>query len=178
MKGGLFMAGFSLILVFFSIFTIGAIFLLTFCITLIIGYVLLSISLTCLAKNNGYGEYAVLAWIPPLNFFLIGLLCGDVNFLNLLRVKANIFSVLSIISFLAFAILFLFFGIDYFTIELIMLGLFFMSYLHITYGLLRKIHKSSAPYLTFLAAVFPIIPIAFIFVKRNTVFEDELYIEE
>ena len=97
------------------------------------------------------------------------MLCGDVEFLNLTKVKGVILSVLMIVSF---------FAINLNTFGMIMALVFMMSFLHVSYGLLRKIHKPSAPYMTFLAAIFPIIPIAFIFVKRNTIFQDELYIEE
>lgn len=171
------MAGFSIVLVGFSLFTIGVFLLLAFCITAVIGYVLLAISLTCLAQNNGYGKYAVLAWIPILNFALIGLLCGEVKFLNLVKVRGTIFSVLSIVSFLTLSIMLLFLDLNFFTIELIMLCMFFMSYLHISYGLLRKINKSFAAGMTFLAAVCPIITIVYVFIKRNVIFEETYIVE-
>ena len=132
----------------FFIITVGLFAVVAFCIGALICYGLLSVSLTCLAKNNGYGKYAILAWIPLLKFLLVGMLCGDVEFIN------------------------------FNTFGMIMALVFMMSFLHISYGLLRKIHKPSAPYMTFLAAVFPIIPIAFIFIRRNVIFEDELYIEK
>ena len=152
----------------FFIITVGLFAVVAFCIGALICYGLLSVSLTCLAKNNGYGKYAILAWIPLLNFLLIGLLCGDVEFLNLAKVRGVILSVLMIVSF---------FAINLNTFGMIMALVFMMSFLHVSYGLLRKIHKPSAPYMTFLAAIFPIIPIAFIFVKRNVIF-DESYIAE
>jgi hypothetical protein len=153
----------------FFIITVGLFAVVAFCIGALICYGLLSVSLTCLAKNNGYGKFVILAWIPLIKFLLVGMLCGDVEFLNLAKVRGVILSVLMIVSF---------FAINFNTFGMIMALVFMMSFLHISYGLLRKIHKPSAPYMTFLAAVFPIIPIFFIFIRRNVIFEDELYIEK
>ncbi|EFM40165.1 hypothetical protein HMPREF0379_0089 [[Eubacterium] yurii subsp. margaretiae ATCC 43715] len=152
----------------FFIITVGLFAVAAFCLGALICYGLLSVSLTCLAKNNGYGKYALLAWIPLLKFLLVGMLCGDVEFLNLTKVRGVILSVLMIVSF---------FAINLNTFGMIMALVFMMSFLHVSYGLLRKIHKPSAPYMTFLAAIFPIIPIAFIFVKRNVIFEETYIVE-
>ena len=52
-------------------------------VVLIATYLLTGISLYKLAMNNGHQDKAILAWIPVVNLYLVGLLAGDTKLLSI-----------------------------------------------------------------------------------------------
>ena len=63
----------------------------------VVFYVIFSIGLYTLAKNNGYEDKAFFAWIPVLNTYLMALLAGDINIFGKIYLEAHISGILSII---------------------------------------------------------------------------------
>ena len=52
-------------------------------------HILNAMALFELAKNNGYEDIAVLAWIPFINMYLVGIMSGGINFVGVQRINGN-----------------------------------------------------------------------------------------
>lgn len=79
-----------------TIFAVGGVILFIVFAILIALYVIESLALYTLAKNNGHQDKAVLAWIPFVNQGFYGFLAGDQNIFGT-NVQGIILGVLMII---------------------------------------------------------------------------------
>lgn len=173
-KGGI-MA--EIITIFFSM-------MLIFISIALVFYVIFSIGLYTLAKNNGHEDKAFFAWIPVLNTYLIALLAGDINIFGKIYLEAHISGILAIIltfsgtiianigSYINSGMLFLL------TFTIYICSFILMIYIY--YNLLKNIDSNNATLLTIVSFLVPIVFPIYIFVKRNTIFEDkyEYYFED
>ena len=129
-----------------TVFAVGGVILFIVFAILIALYVIESLALYTLAKNNGHQDKAVLAWIPFVNQGFYGFLAGDQNIFGT-NVQGIILGVLIC-------------GITvaYFTLN----------------GLYKKMRNSSDPtVIAVLSAIIPLIRIIYVFIHRNDIFEED-----
>lgn len=151
----------------FSMILAGGIIILILVFAILIAfYVLESMALYTIAKNNGQQDKAVLAWVPFVNQGFYGFLAGDQNIFGT-TVQGTILGVLMII----FPILtsrvngFLFYIVGICGIVIAYFTLL---------GLYKKLNHSSDPTaLAVVSAIFPPVRIVYVFVHRNDTLTEE-----
>ena len=144
-----------------TIFAVGGVILFIVFAILIALYVIESLALYTLAKNNGQQDKAVLAWIPFVNQGFYGFLAGDQNILGT-NVQGIILGVLMITARVS-GFLFYIVGICGITVAYFTLN-----------GLYKKMKNSSDPtVIAVLSAIIPIIRIIYVFIHRNDILEED-----
>lgn len=149
-----------------TVFAVGGVILFIVFAILIALYVIESLALYTLAKNNGHQDKAVLAWIPFVNQGFYGFLAGDQNIFGT-NVQGIILGVLMIIfpivtarvsGFLFYIVAICGITVAYFTLN----------------GLYKKMRNSSDPtVIAVLSAIIPLIRIIYVFIHRNDIFEED-----
>ena len=115
-----------------------------------------------LAKNNGYEDIAVLAWIPFINMYLVGIMSGGINFVGVQRINGNILGlILAIAPLIIDRIPFISFLLWIVFIIIIQLQALFNFY--------SRIDKSIAILIAILGTIIFTLPaaIVYLFTKRN-----------
>ena len=125
-------------------------------------YVINALALYTLAKNNGYENMSILAWIPFANMYLFGLLSGDIELFKKQKLEGNILgillAVLPIVT--GFPVLGFFAWIA-----------FLVLYAHAIYYLLNKIDQSTALVLTLVSFFIPLVLVIYLFIKKDSIFD-------
>ena len=151
---------------FATLLAVGGIILFFVLAILIALYVIESLALYTLAKNNGQQDKAVLAWIPFVNQGFYGFLAGDQNIFGTV-VQGTILGVLMIVFpiLTSFAKGFLFYvvGICGITVAYFTLN-----------GLYKRMRNTGDPtVVAVISAIIPIVRIIYVFVHRNDIFEED-----
>ena len=142
-------------------FLFSLILLVSFAIFLTL-HILNAMALFELAKNNGYEDIAVLAWIPFINMYLVGIMSGGINFVGVQRINGNILGlILAIAPLIIDRIPF---------ISFLLWIVFIIIQLQALFNFYSRIDKSIAILIAILGAIPPTSPIAiiYLFTKRNT----------
>lgn len=135
-------------------------------IIVVVLYVLLALGLSTLAKNNGYEDKAILAWIPFANLYLLGLMSGDARIFNSFDLKADVVGILLAVGPLVTAIPIIGF--------IVSIAIFIIA-IYAYYNLFSKIDQSNATLMTILSMLIGFVGPIYIFLKRDAIFTDDNY---
>jgi len=154
-----------------ALLAVGGILLFFVLAILIALYVIESLALYTLAKNNGQQDKAILAWIPFVNQGFYGFLAGDQNIFGT-NVQGIILGILMIIfpivtarvgGFLFYIVAICGITVAYFTLN----------------GLYKKMNHSGDPtVVAVVCAIIPLVRIIYVFIHRNDIFEEEAVVVE
>ena len=125
-------------------------------------YVINALALYTLAKNNGYENMSILAWIPFANMYLFGLLSGDIELFKKQKLEGNILGIL-------LAVLPIVTGFP--VLGFFALIAFLVLYAHAIYYLLNKIDQSTALVLTLVSFFIPLVLVIYLFIKKDSIFD-------
>ena len=137
----------------FSMILAGGVIILVLVFAILIAfYVLESMALYTIAKNNGQQDKAVLAWIPFINQGFYGFLAGDQNIFGTTvqgtRLNGFLFYVVALCGI----------AVAYFTLL----------------GLYKKLNNSGDPtVMAVVSAILPPVRIIYVFVHRNDTLTEE-----
>lgn len=133
--------------------------------SLVIAYVFTGIALSTLARNNGYHDKAMLAWIPIANLYLLVLIAGDSEIFSI-NIKAQYLAI-------ALVLLRLFGGFksSHFSIWLISM----ITLLYAYYILFKKISGKNTAILLSILSLIPLFNGIILYMNKNARITDYDY---
>lgn len=156
---------------FSAVLALGGFFLFLVMAILIALYVVESLALYTLAKNNGQDSNAILAWVPFVNQGFYGFLAGDQDIFGN-RVQGMILGVLMIV----FPILTIF--VHGFLFYIVGLCGIVVAYFTLN-GLYKKMEGSGdQSVIAVISAIIPLVRIIYVFMHRNDTLTEEGQIVE
>lgn len=150
-----------------SLILAGGVIILVFVFAILIAfYVLESLALYTIAKNNGQQDKAVLAWIPFVNQGFYGFLAGDQNIFGT-TVQGIILGILMIVFPIITSRVH---GFLFYIVGLCGIGVAYFTLL----GLYKKLNHSGDPTaLAVISAILPPVRIIYVFIHRNDTLIEE-----
>ena len=151
----------------FSMILAGGVIILILVFAILIAfYVLESMALYTIAKNNGQQDKAVLAWIPFINQGFYGFLAGDQNIFGT-TVQGTILGILMIVFPILTSRLN---GFLFYIVGLCGIAVAYFTLL----GLYKKLNNSGDPtVMAVVSAILPPVRIIYVFVHRNDTLTEE-----
>lgn len=160
-----------------AIMTILAIVFIPLIIIFLVFYVMYALALYTLAKNNGYEDKAILAWIPVAHLYLFGLLGGDVEIFGIniraVYIGVTLITLNLITGILQFGEKFKNSQDSSMSSYWILTLLYILLSAFATYNVLKRINEKNALVLSIIDIFIPIVSLIYLFIHKNTIFEDE-----